>query len=351
MTTYTYTQPLASFESNIADSIMGPEVETDHDRPPLGSFVFGPAYDGTMFVIKDNLLYYSKPKQPEYFPALYYIEVSTPQHPLKTGVIHNGQVFVFSDTDAYYIQGTGNGTFLPFKRDAKTGAQSVRGAVAVPGKGIYHVGPDGIYLLGSGSDVKMTEQTLEPIFRGETVEGMAGVESLATSWLWPFGNNLYFGYASSGQGYPGNVLVMNLDTGKVAYYVYNDGSTVQIRAVATDATNKRLLIGDSAGYVRVIESPEYTDDSGTAISFDLKSKDFELQTRSHFPRFVKYDVEATDADSVTGELYLNGESHQTHTITGSRNTKRRLVATGNGQRAAIRISGSGPATIYLTEFE
>lgn len=348
---YVYTTPGADFESNIDDAILGPEVETDHDRPPLGSFVFGPAYDGTLFAIKNNLLHYCKPKQPEYWPALYYIEVSPPQRPLKTGVIHNGQVHVFSENDIYYIQGTGHGTFLPFRRDCKTGAQSLRGALAVPGKGIFHTGPDGIYLYTASADVKLTEQNLEPIFRGETVEGLPGVSTMSTSWLWAFRNYLYFGYSSSGQGYPGNVLAMNLDTNKVQQFIYNDGSVIQIRAITTDKENKRLLIGDATGYVRVIESSSYTDDSGTAIEFDVKSKDFELQTRSHFPRFVKYDVDASDAEEVTGELFLSGESHQSHTITGSRNTKRRLVATGNGNRAAIRISGSGPTAIYLTEFE
>src|SRR3990167_6752976 len=122
MTTYVYTQPGSDFESNIADSILGPEVEIDHDRPPLGSFVFGPAYDGTCFILKDNLLYYCKPKQQEYWPTLYFIEVSTPQFPLKTGVFHNGQPFALSANEIYYVQGTGNGTFFPLPMKAKTGA-------------------------------------------------------------------------------------------------------------------------------------------------------------------------------------------------------------------------------------
>ena len=346
----TYTMPLDEFESSLADSILGPEVEEDHDRPPLGSFVFGPAYDGTLFAIKDNLLYYCKPKQPEYWPALYYIEVSPLQQPLKTGLVHNGQVWVFTESHAHYIQGTGHGSFLPFRRDAKTGAQSLRGAVAIAGKGIYHTGSDGIYLLSGSIDTKITEQTLEPLFRGESVNGMLGVDTMSTSILYPNKNNLYFAYASEDQDYPGNVLVLNLDTGKVQYHVYNDGSLVQIRAITADETNKRLLIGDNAGYVRVIESPLYTDDSGTAISFELQSKDYGLSTRSHFPRFAKYDVEATDA-TVTGSILLDGAVHQTHTITGSRIKKRRLIDVGNGARAALRIAGSGPATIYLTEFE
>ncbi len=351
MATYVYSQPLSDFESNIEDSILGPELEVDHDRPPLGSYVFGPTYDGTLFAIKDNRLYYCKPKQPEYWPELYYVEVSPPQRPLLTGAIHNGQVHVFSETDIYYIQGTGHGVFLPFRRDCKTGAQSMRGALAVPGKGIFHTGPDGIYLYNSAADVKITETTLEPIFRGEDAEGMPGVATMSTSWLWQFGNHLYFGYASSGQSYPGNVLKLNLDTNRVEYYAYNDGSVVEIRTLAYDKANKRLLVGDNTGYIRVIESPSYTDDSGEPIEFDVKSKEFGLSTRAHFPRFVKYDVEASDAEEVEGELYLDGELHQSHAISGSRNTKRRLVATGNGNRASVRIYGSGPVSIYLTEFE
>ena len=351
MATDTYTSPMDNFESTLEDSILGPELESDHNRPPAGSYTFGPAYDGTCFILKDNYLYYSKPKQPEYWPALYYVEVSPIQFPLQTGLIHNGQIFVFSKKDVYYVQGTGDQTFLPFKRDAKTGAQSIRGAVSVTGRGIYHTGPDGIYLFSSGSDTKITEQTLEPIFRGATTEGIPGVATMSGSWLFNHSNYLYFGYRAGTENYPANILVMNLDTNKLAYYIYNDGSNVQVSSITTDLANDRILIGDSTGFVREIESASYTDDSGTAISFDVKSKDFTLQTRAHFPRWVKYDVDASASGSVTGTLLLDGASHQTHTITGTRDTKRRLVGTGNGSRAAIQISGTGPTSIYLTEFE
>jgi len=350
-TTPVYSVPLDTFDSTQADSDLGDLVATDHDRPPLGSFVLGPAYDGTCFIIKDNLLYYCKPKQPEYWPALYYIEVSVPQFPGKAAVFHNGQLYYLSAIEIYYIQGTGNGTFLPLPMKAKTGAQSIRGAISVTGKGIYHTGPDGIYLYSSGSDTKITEDGFEPIFRGEDTQGIPGVADMSTSWLWTYGNFLYFGYTSSGYSYPTNVLVMNLETNLTSYYTYNDGDPIEIRAIATDQTNKRVLIGDSSGYVRVIENTAYTDDSGEPISFEAQSKDFMLQTRPHFPRWVKYDVDASNADSCTGQLILMDSVHQSHTITGNRDTRRRLVATGNGNRAAIRISGTGPVSLYAAESE
>jgi len=351
ITASTYSNPFDTFDSNITDGSLGDLVETDHDRPPLGSFVFGPAYDGTCFILKDNLLYYCKPKQPEYWPTLYFIEVSTPQLPLKTGVFHNGQPFALSANEIYYVQGTGNGTFFPLPMKAKTGAQGPRGAISVAGKGIFHTGPDGIYLFASGADTKITEDSLEPLFRGETVQGMPGVSSMTTAWLHVFRNHLYFGYQSSGYGYPTNVIVMNLDTNRLAYYQYSDGTVVQIRAIATDETNNRLLIGDSSGYVRVIESPSYTADSSAAISWEVQSKDYMLSTRKHFPRWSKYDVDASGATTCTGEFLLSGAVHQSHTITGNRDSRRRLIGTGNGNRAAIRISGTGPVTIYAVEAE
>lgn len=347
----TYTQPITNFDVSKSDPSLGDLLETDHDRPPLGSFVFGPAYDGTCFIIKDNLLYYCKPKQPEYWPSLYYIEVSPPQFPGKVGLFHNGQTYYLTTTEIYYIQGTGHGTFLPLPMKAKCGSQSRRGAVSVIGRGIYHVGPDGIYLFGSGSDVKVSGAALEPIFRGETVQGLPGVADLSTSWLYVYQSRLYFGYAGAGDTYPTNVLVMDLDAERLGYYTYDDGAAVAIRTLATDSTNNRLLIGDAAGFVRVIESPDYNDDSGVEIDFELQSKDFTLQTRRHFPRWTKYDIDASSAVSCSGILLLDGSVHHTHTLTDNRNTRRRLIGTGNGNKCAVRITGSGPVAIYAAELE
>jgi len=347
----TYTAPFGDFDTPTPDGSLGGEVLLTLDRPPLGSFVFGPSYNGTCFALKDNRLYYCKPKQPEFWPALFYVEVGPVQFPLKTGVFYNQQPYVFSRNEIYYIAGTGDGTFLPSKTQARTGAQSIKGAVSVDGKGIYHTGPDGIYLFSNGIDQKITEATLEPVFRGETKEGIPGVSSMSTSWLVAFQNNLYFGYQSSGESYPSNVLVLNLETNKLAYYLYNDGSNIEITTASVDETNNRLLVGDNSGFVRVIESKAHNDDSGTAISWEVQSKDFTLQTRKHFPRYTKYDVDASGATSVTGALILDGSVHHSHTITGSRTTKRRLIGTGNGDKAAIRITGTGPATVYAAETE
>jgi hypothetical protein len=339
-----------SVDTTTTDANLGDEVETDHDRPPLGQVVLGPTYNGILFMIKDNLLYFSSAKQPEYWPSTNFIEVSTTQFPLKTGDFMNGQLYCFSKNEIFFIQGTGSSSFFPYPMKAKTGAQNQFGAVSVPGKGIFHTGPDGIYLF-SGTDQKITEALLEPIFRGETVNGMNGVSDMGSSWLFVFGNYLYFGYTSTGHDHPTNVIVFNLVNNKLTYYVYNDGSDVEIRCLVRDETNNRTLIGDNTGYVREIEKISQTRDDTTEISWESQCKDFTLATRKHFPRWNKYDVDATNAASCTGSLILDDAVLKSHTITGNRNVRRRLLPESNGSRASIRISGSGPATIYGAESE
>lgn len=356
--TYFHDQDIAigatTVDTSTADASLGTEVETDHDRPPLGQYVSGPAFDGTCFIVKNNLLHYCKPQQPEYWPSDYFIEVSTPQAPGKCPVIfHNGQPYFFTKHSIYLIQGTGHGNLLPIPMSAKTGAQGVFGAVAVPGRGIYHTGPDGIYLF-SGMDVKITEATLDPIFRAanhnetSTVNGIPRVSDMDTAWLHAYGNHLYFGYASTGYTYPINVLKLNLETNRIAYLNYSD---LEIRCLTNDITNDRVLVGDTSGFVRVIDDTSVTTDAGTAISWEVQSMDYTLQTRRHFPRWAKYDIDASDATSVTASIIVDGTTVQTHAITGERETKYRHIETSNGRRCALRISGSGPVTIYAAELE
>jgi phenolic acid decarboxylase len=328
------------FWDTVADTGLGSQVATNHDTPPAGTYVAGPNYNGIIFIIKDNNLHFSLTKQPEYFPAAYFVEVSPPDDPGVCVVFFNGQPYYLTTHRIYHIQGTGSTTFFPFDMKAITGAQSKHGALAVKGHGIYHVGPDGVYLY-SGQDKKITQNSFDPIFRGETTNGIPGVVSLSDCWLKQWRNQIYFCYDEE------NVLVFNLDNNRVTYYNYP--YTLQYGTV--DQDGDRLLASDGAGTYYELEDKDATQDGSTDIDWELRSKDFTLQTRAHFPRWVKYDIDASSATTCTGTLYLDDVAHQVHTITGSRSTKRRLVTTGNGERCALGLSGSGPVSIYAMESE
>jgi hypothetical protein len=334
-------------DTNTPDASLGTEVATNHNRPPLGTYVAGPNYNGTCFILKDNLLYFCLPKQPEYWPSTYFIEVSAPQFPLKTLVFYNGQPHVLTRNKIFQIQGTGNNTFFPFEMEAVTGCEGPKCALAIKGVGIFHIGSDGVYLYASGSDINFTQKRFRPIFRGTTVNGIPGAGDLSKAWIIKFKNAIYVGYPGTADTYPTNCLRFDLDNRKTSYYTWG----VEISDVTVDETNSRLLGGDENGFNWVLEDSSNTQDDSTDIAWEIESKDYTLQTRRHFPRFQKYDIDASSATTVTGFLKLDGADHQTHTITGNRQTKRRLITTGNGNRCSMGARGSGPATVYAIESE
>ena len=334
-----------------ADTALGASVATNHDRPPVGTVVRGPNFNGTCFMIKDNLLHYSLPKQPEHWPATYFIEVSSTHFPGQALVFWNGQPHVLTTTEIYAVQGTLHPNFVPVPMRARTGAQGSMGAFGVGGRGLYHTGPDGVYLFtGPGNDRKISKASLDPLFRGETVNGMPGVADMSTALIHHHDGVMWFFYTDHVNRYPQNAITIDLDTGdRLGYHRYNDGSyDVEFRTIMSDSINDRLLIGDNAGFVRQIDAG--TEDSGNAIDWELQSKDFTLQTRAHFPRWNKYDVDASET-TVTGTTLLDGEIIQTHSLTKDRDTRRRLIESDNGERLGIRLSGSGPATVYGVETE
>jgi len=333
-------------DSNTSDGSLGSQVATDHDIPPAGQYVAGPTYEGVLFIIEDNKLWFCEPKQPDYWPAANYIEVSKLQDPGKCLVFYNGVPYFITETSIYHIQGTSSSTFYPLPMESLTGCQGPNAACSVRGKGIYHVGADGIYLF-STFDQKVSQTEFEPIFNGETSNGMPGVGDLSTSWVFSHSGKLYFGYASADDSYPKHCIVYNFESGRQTYFAW----PFEIVVIAPDKADNRLVAVDSDGYVWHLENPDEDTDGDTAISWDVQTKDYTLPTRAHFPRWVKYDVDASGATTAIGALYLGTTSHQTHTLSSSYNTKRRLVTPGNGSRASVRIYGTGPVTIRGCEFE
>ena len=331
-------------DTNTSDASLGAQESTDHDRMPTGiNQVLGPFYNGVVFGITSNRLYYCTTQQPEYWPTNNYIEVGARQRPLTCLINYLGQAYAFSSKSLWYIQGTGAGVFHPINLRSMAGAFNRFGALGIEGHGIFHVGPDGLYRYSGGKDTKVSQERFEPTFNGETVGGIAGasLSDLEGAWLHLHRNQLFMHWGT------GNVLVTNLDNTRSTYHTYDQ----KLYAPADDRTNQRMLACDSAGYVRVIDDPTATTDAATAIAWESQSKDFTMQTRRHFPRWAKYDVDASSASSVTGSIILDDVVHQTHAISDDRITKRRLIKEGNGTRCAIRISGIGTASLYAAEMQ
>lgn len=337
---------------NTADSALGAAVHSDHDSPPAGDYVFGPTFDGTLFIIDGHKLYYSKTKQPEYWPATYYVLIGPPQFPGKCGVLYDKQPFVLTQHRLIYIYGSSYTDFMPKVTAAKNGTISPNGAVAIEGYGIFHVASDGVYLAQPATDSRLgadtkISQPVDRLFKNESVSGMKAIGDLTKSVLKHFKNKLYFFYPTTESTYCTDILVFYLDLKRMGHWTRGH----EITAVCEDFENERLLVADSDGYLWNVEDSTVVDDDGTAISWEVESKEFTLQTRAHFPRWNKYDIDASEATTANGYLLLDGVIHHTHSLTENRNTRRRLVDVDNGERCSIRIAGTGPVKIYAVESE
>ena len=334
----------------ISDFSLGSEVEIDHDRPLAGTVVAGPTYNGYCFMLKDNKLYFSKPNQPEYWPAAYYIEVGPIQEPLKGIEIHNGIPYVASTEEVYMVQGTGADSFFPFPMRAKTGSVSDLGMLSVAGFGVLHTDVDGFYSFeGPNNDKKTSENNFGALFKNETKGSMPYVNRtyIENCWFLAYKNKLWFGYPDSTAVYPNNVIVSNMATGRSEHISY----AFQIGAATVDSVNNRILGLDSLGYIRELDDADATTDDGTAIAWQVETKAYTDQLYKYFPRKAKYDINLGTGATATSSILLDDTVIQTHALTTSRSTKSRLVNGKNGDRLGVRIAGTGAVTIRMAEVE
>lgn len=336
-------------DSNTADTALGTEASwTNHDRPPLGSTVLGPNFNGTCFILKDNKLYYCIPNQPEYWPGDYYIEVSSPRYDLIAGAFLDGILCVATAVEIYQIYGSGPGTFFPVPMSAQTGTVNEDCFVSVKGQGIYHLGNDGVYLYSGGKDQLVSRGNLDKIFSGEGAGNIPGLNRtyISNCWMIAYHGKLYIGYPGGDSEYVDNILVIDLQTQKLVHHSY----AATFRVVGIDDQNNRLMAGDLNGYIWIWEDVDSTDDEGTAISWQIQSADFN-QLRKYFPRYAKYDVAVGSGATANGHILLDDTVKQTHPLNGDRLTRKRLVAGCTGDRLAVRISGTGAVDIYGAEIE
>lgn len=326
-----------------ADAGLGLAVSEDHDRPPTGgTAVSGPTFNGFLFLLKENKLYYCKPNQPEYWPTDYYIEVGPPEAPL-TGIdFYNAQPFVASRRELHLIQGTGADSFFPLPVKGAKGAVGDHAMAAAAGAGLWHVASDGIYQYAGGDDQRISDMQFRGIFLGITAGSVPGMAtaSVENCLLLHHKNLVWFAWPEAGSTYPDHVLVFNLLTKRAVHYDYGRA----VRCWGIDHTNDRVLAADGDGYVWALESG--TTDNGTAVSWQIETKDFTNRPGKVMPRSVKYDVETTSGTS-TASVLLDGTAVQTHALStaNSRSTRKRLVAGGNGDRMSVRIAGSGVAAV------
>lgn len=337
------------------DENLGSLVDTDHDRVPSGGTVLcGPDFNGIAFLGVGKSIYFSKSKQPEYWPALYNVECGTDQYPVVGLALLGGQLFAANKHEIYQIQGTGSASFFPLPMAAITGTRSRNVFLPVKGYGIFHLGYDGLYLYTGSTDIKISN-SFDCLWKNETKNGVPYINKLAlpNCIMRQYENKVWFGYPGPDSTYCDNWLTIELQsnllqgiTGKVQYYTY----PWYVSAMQIDENNSDVLVADTDGYIRKLDDISKSTDNDTSIDWEIESKAFG-NLRKFFPRWSRYDIDLINGASANGYVLLNETVKQIHPITDSRNTRKRLITGCTGDRVSIRMSGSGPVEIYSAEIE
>lgn len=330
------------------DGTLGTELATDHDRLPLGAtHVIGPDYDGHCFAAVGNKLYFCLPKQPEYWPADHYVEMFPTGQDMTALCLWNGQVYAFTRVRAALLQGTTADSFFPLPLQVLGGAASAWAVASSQGQGVYHLTADGLHLLAGTDDRRLSDARFRPIFQGQTVGLLPGASRDVDEnwWVVLHGGKLYVGYADVTSSYATDLLVLNVESGQVTPYDYGREFVYAVKDLYSD----RLLAVDSNGSVRELEKIGATTDAGTAIAWDLQSKDFSDSLRRYFPRYARWDVEVLSGNAY-GLILLEDETVQTHTL-DERDPRKRHIIGCNGRRVAVRAYGSGSVVFHSVEVD
>lgn len=341
------TLPTVTATSTNTDAQLGSLVETDNDPPPTTGLtsIAGPGAYNTIFVAYSNIIAFSKGNRPEAFPPDYEIEVGVPFQTIQALIDWAGLVYVFTKTAVFFIQGTDADSFFPIRTQASRGLIA-RKAVVATEKGILYLAYDGVYAFNGQSEVKLTADKVDPLFRGETINTLAPInrDAIDACWMVYYNGKMFMGYPTATETVPDKVLVYDFEEFKFSVYDYS----LNLVSAFVDSDNQRLLVGDSDGTIWQLETGE--NDGGSSFQFRIRGKEL-TGLGQQAPAFVRLDVTNEDANSVAVRFLSKMATQHTITLTDSEEHKRRVIGPSHYDSLQLEIESqvTGRVSVGPTE--
>ena len=333
-------------DTSTADTALGTLIEVDNDVPPANiTAIGGPGAYNRLFLGVGNKVYFTKSLRPESVPSTFFVEVGVPFYTIQAILEWGGLVYIFTRNFIYYLQGTTALTFYPGTTMAPRGLEAKQ-AIAPTSFGIFHLSYDGLWLFNGQTSIIVTEEKVHPLFHGETVNGVSPIntQAIANCWLVYFKGKLFLGYPDSNETIPNKVLVYDLTTKKFAVYDYR----LSLKSAFVDRDNQRLLAGDTAGTVWELETG--SDDAGSSFPVKVRSKELSNLATAN-PRYVRYDITNPGGNTITSKILSQGALVHTHTITDSKNHKRRYLPQAGVDRLSIELESDVTSKVEIGSME
>lgn len=298
---------------------------------------------------RPGTLYRSKQGEPEQWPADETEDVCASTEELMNGGQIASQGFVFSRTRMYSILLAPDGSWTTEPTACNEGLVS-RWAMAVTPFGVAFVSPFGVRLTTGGVPERLSDEQIEPLFRGEAIRGLNPIDfTIPTALqLAYYDDELWLTYADSGG--TRRHLIFNFFSKNWRSYLFGTTVSTVYGEPVQGAAASLLLGSNGAG---AIYTHSGFSDLGSAIAFSFRTGAFDFGD----PRVEKLLGEVVvDAEigtgTLTGQAFLNDEltSVASQAVTGIAGLRRyNFEPFGTGpQRArnvAVELSGNASTSL------
>lgn len=346
-TTTTYTDNQTD-TATLTDGILGAgEADDDEPNTRLGSSatVKYPAlfYDRMFWVDQTsgsvNKLIWSKPTNPFAYPAVNYIEVGDAK-PVYRIVPFLDDLIIFKSDSIWRLSGSDEDTFSLFKTPANVGTDAPWSIVKLQDR-IVFANEHGIWFF-DGITARPATNRLDLFFLGQTRNGVAPPVSTASvryNWDATFSQGRYYlAYADTGTT-NNRVIVMDLDGGTISR------RSVNALSLSTDPLTQLVYFGDTTGFVKSLDDPSATSDSGSVLTWTFQSKFYDPK-RGYNKSFgmIELDIN-TGGQNITPTAYFDAGASAVvlSTVnTSSRDTVQLAIPSSRARQArnaGIKLTG------------
>lgn len=338
-TSTTATDNLSDTDALSDAILLAGEVEGDPLNTRLGAstVVKFPAfyYDRLFWVQQStNNLLWSRPAHPWAYPVEYQIPVGDEKEP--TGLVpFLDDLIIFKPDGIWRLSGKNEGVFDLVRTPAAVGCDMPFTIVRLQDR-IMFCNSKGLWYF-DGVTARRATNRLDKFFDGQTWNGVSPISTNTTTNILAeavYSNGIYsLAYSDNGSSL-NNILEIDLDGGTITR-IPKSG----LRSLGINVAEQDVYIGDSSGFVRLIENA--TDDAGSSVAWAMQTKYVDPKRMSNKTfGAIELDID-TSGQSITPTVLFNqgGSSAALTAISTTTRTKVYCpIAASSGSRKGHNIS-------------
>jgi hypothetical protein len=333
---------------NSLQTLQGTQLPLDNAPVPSTTLRTSSPYQGVMFTVDSanpGRVDYSAPGRPESFGG--FVQVTDPDDPIQTFIIHNGNLYVWSQQRVFFLRILGT-NILPGLTQVLVDYNSIEGApgtifpfsVAACNQFVAYQAMEGLMKFDGATAVEFGMEALGPVFRGESAENLVPMKIATATY------------------HDGEYICSDAQTQTLAIDVYTErwrsiGAPVNALYTEQDTTS---LLSTLAENIVLLEEPGQLQDNGMAVPIDWQTASVRLATSQQATVQRLYlDINPNGATLIPTLILDNASIPLPPLVgTGRKNPPYEWTLGLSGQMIAVELKGTvlnGIIELFGVEFD